>query len=192
MLQNLVDYVAAYLVIKVRELPQEELGSQITSNAKGTFEINGYTEGQLRGFSKRRVQLEDLGVTNQKDARTLVKVNRPTNGPEISREKLLEEWNEEARGYGMLRPNFEKKRDLQLKDPGQVVEKAMAHAGERGVRFRREDMERFALENQLGKVDWNGFQKTIEYEKGVSLLPTPKRQRTTQWRGVSGDEGQSG
>lgn len=158
----------------------QELGYQITPNAKGTFEINGYTEEQLRTFSKRRVQLEDLGVTNQKEARTLVKVNRPTKGPEVSREKLLVGWHEEALGYGIMHPTFEKKRDLQLKDPGEVVEKAMAHAGERDVRFRREDMERFALENHLGKVVWRGLQGAIDGEKGVSLLPTIDQKWTTR------------
>jgi ATP-dependent exoDNAse (exonuclease V) alpha subunit len=158
----------------------QELGYQITAHANGTFDIKGYTEEQLRGFSKRRVQLEDLGVTNQKEARTLVKVNRPTKGPEVSRDQLLVTWNEEARGYGISHPTFEKKRDLQLKDPGQAVEKAMIHAGERDVRFRREDMERFALENHLGKVHWNGFQKTIENEKGISLLPTVDQRWTTR------------
>ncbi|APJ05269.1 MobF family relaxase [Silvanigrella aquatica] len=54
----------------------KELGYDIKLNSNGTFDINGYTEEQLKYFSKRSEQIKELGATNQKEATKLVKINR--------------------------------------------------------------------------------------------------------------------
>ena len=158
----------------------KRLGYAVTRNSNGTFEIDGYKQEELRQFSKRRVQLtDDLGAKSQKEARHLVKVNRPKKGKEVSREDLRIGWLKEAREFNLKHPKA-RFIEEEVLDHGDLLYKAMAHAGERDVKFKQESLERFALENSLGKVQWNRFQTQISEAHGVDLLPTVDRQWTTR------------
>ncbi len=66
----------------------KKLGYDVERKANGTFEIKGYSEEQLRAFSKRREKIEHLGAQNQREARDLVKIDRPAKGKEVPRTEL--------------------------------------------------------------------------------------------------------
>ena len=44
----------------------KSLGYEIKVNKNGTFDLIGYTEEQLKQFSKRTEQLRELGASSQK------------------------------------------------------------------------------------------------------------------------------
>lgn len=143
----------------------QQLGYSVEVRNNGTFEIAGYTEEQLEKFSKRREQLEELGVENQKQARSAVTKNRPKKGPEIPREELNKVWQKEARDVGVLHPHPHQSLSIQdenaIVPDREVLRQATAHASERDVSFRREQVESFALESQLGRLNWKQFQDAI-------------------------------
>jgi conjugative relaxase-like TrwC/TraI family protein len=143
----------------------QRLGYSVEVKNNGTFEIAGYTEGQLEKFSKRREQLEELGVENQKQARSAVTKNRPKKGPEIPREELNKVWQKEAHDVGIIHPHPHQSLSIQeeklIVPDREVLRQATAHASERDVSFRREQVESFALESKLGRLNWEEFQGAI-------------------------------
>ena len=140
-----------------------DLGYAIEVKSNGTFEIAGYTEKQLEIFSKRREQLEAMGVENQLQARTAVKRDRPNKGRDIPRDKLMNTWLKEANEVALSHPI--PKQELAQKeikgalDMREVVRVSARHSSEKDVSFRREQLERFALESHLGEVSWNKLQQ---------------------------------
>ncbi|NBW81512.1 conjugative relaxase, partial [bacterium] len=143
----------------------QQIGYSIEVRNNGTFEIAGYKEEQLERFSKRREQLEELGVENQKQARSAVMKDRPKKGPDIPREELNKVWQKEAHEVGLVHPKPRRTLSIQERE-NTVPEKlllrqATAHASERDVSFRREQVESYALESQLGCLNWERFQDAI-------------------------------
>ena len=153
------------------------LGYQVEVKANGTFEIAGYSEDQLRTFSKRRAKIEELGAENQREARLLVKVDRQKKGPEIPRDVLQEGWRKEAQEQGIVHP-----RALVIartpgprQSPFEMVKAATKHATEHDVTFKREQLEKFALENGLGDMSWKDLQGEIALanRRGDLVLHSP-------------------
>lgn len=142
------------------------LGYQVEIRNNGTFEIAGYSEEHLEKFSKRREQLEELGVENQKQARSAVTKNRPKKGPEIPREELNRVWQKEATEVGLVHPNPRQMLSVQkaqeIVSEREILRRATSHASERDVSFRREQVESFALESQLGRLNWGKFQVAVQ------------------------------
>lgn len=138
------------------------LGYQVEPQANGTFELTGYSEKELRSFSKRREQIAELGATSQKEARQLVLKNRPTKGPPVSRETLQSIWTHEAKALGIKHPiALQRGGEIQNSDARDILKAAVRHSSERDVQFRREDLERFALEAHLSKIEWQDLQRSI-------------------------------
>lgn len=138
------------------------LGYGIVPQSNGTFEIEGYCQTHLRAFSKRREQIENLGATNQKEARLLVLKNRPTKGSAVSRQDLQYEWKNAVKKLGIHHPQARKEsRVVEYVDARNILTSAMSHASEKDVAFRREDLEAFALQSSIGRLYWGSFQESI-------------------------------
>lgn len=153
-------------LIYKNELAREvqAIGYKVAVKGDGTFEIQGYSEDQLRAFSKRRQQILEQGGHTPQQAREVVKKHRPTKGKELPREQMQERWREEASAYGITHPlNSEREvRREQAVDYAECVAAASRHATERDVSFRREDLERFALETNLGRLDYGKLNEQVE------------------------------
>ena len=155
----------------------QSLGYTVAVKANGTFEIEGYSQEQLQGFSKRREQLHELGATTQREARDLVKINRPAKGEELPRAALKKRWQDEASSMAVNHPVAWKKyaEGRRHVDHGELVQAAARHATERDVSFRRETLERFALESGLGRIDLSELQRhmrqAVERQELIAHAP---------------------
>lgn len=140
-----------------------QLGYDVSVHAAGTFEIDSYTSEQLREFSKRRAKIEELGAENQRDARTLVKVERQRKGPEIPRSVLREGWQREANQIGIVHPTARRNYELKMpeSDIHHLVSSGVRHATQNDVSFKRECVEKFVLESGLGKMSWQDIQSEL-------------------------------
>lgn len=88
----------------------KEIGYEIEIRDNGTFDIAGYSEEQLKQFSKRSEQLKELGAVNQKEATKLVlhERDKKPKETEFSREELKKKWAEEAISLGIIHPEVKK------------------------------------------------------------------------------------
>lgn len=145
----------------------QKLGYVIERKSNGTFELSGYTEEQLRSFSKRTQKIEALGCDNKKEERKKKLKHRPTKGKEMNRESLKAAWLAEAKELSIAHP-LRQKSSSQENPPvhtHEVAESAMRHASEKDVQFRQEVLEKFALESHLGVLNFRSFEREI----GASL-----------------------
>lgn len=131
------------------------LGYEIEVQSNGTFEIAGYEREDLERFSKRRMQMEEAGITNQKEARTGVKKDRLAKVREFRREELRDVWLQEAREAGIQIPDPGDTPPISKNEANSAAHKALkesvAHLTERDVRFRGRDLETEALARGFGK-----------------------------------------
>ncbi|MEY3903524.1 MAG: Multifunctional conjugation protein TraI [Pseudomonadota bacterium] len=163
----------------------QSLGYEITTQKNGTFELAGYSEEHLKHFSKRRLQIEELGAENQKQARRLVKINRPAKGHDIPRSELLEDWLSQSQEIGLAHPRVVENpilvRSATLAQTDELVRQGAQHATEKDVSFKREQLESFVLESHLGKVDWEKLQTEIFLaSRSQEIVPAQNRLWTTR------------
>lgn len=77
-----------------------ELGYNISSDKNGTFKITNVPDELTQCFSKRRKQMIEEGVTDQKSARKLVYVNRAKKSENIDPEEQHKYWLKETKQTG--------------------------------------------------------------------------------------------
>ncbi len=177
----------------------QKLGYEIEQRENGQFELKGYTQEQLEHFSKRRKQIvEAVGADASRRERELASLKtRKPKGKEIPREELQKYWQAEAKILGIEHPQpnqpkpkkggdiNEQERNQTIppktttsenSDPDQAVDEAIAHASERNVNFKQEELEKFAL-SEIGHFSWNELQESID--KNPNLLKAKDNQYTT-------------
>jgi conjugative relaxase-like TrwC/TraI family protein len=93
------------LAVRVRKL-----GYEISQRENGQFEIKGYTEEQLKAFSKRREQI--LAATGEnatsKERELATLQTRKPKGEEVSRSQLKEYWDAQAKVLNLKPPVLQK------------------------------------------------------------------------------------
>lgn len=162
----------------------KQIGYDIQIKQNGTFEIKGYDEKQLQEFSKRTKKINELNCKTKKQERAEKLLNRPSKGKAIPREILLEKWKGEAESVGIKQPApIKQKTNITIKEAGfeaQLAQKSVrdgiAHASERDVRFKKEELEKFVLSQNIGQIKNYTYQmaidklkqngELIEYKKG--------------------------
>ncbi len=177
----------------------KQLGYEIEQRSNGQFELKGYSKEQLGHFSKRRKQIvEAVGADASIRERELASLKtRKPKGKEIPREELQKYWQAEAKILGIEhpqpnRPKQKKGGDIneqernqtippktttsENSDPDNAVDEAIAHASERNVNFKQEELEKFAL-SEIGNYSWNELQESIN--KNQNLLKAKDNQYTT-------------
>jgi len=156
----------------------KKLGYDVTPKRGGTFEINGYTEDQLKGFSKRRAKIEET-ASNQKEARSAVLKDRPKKKNEVRANVLSEKWRKEAKELRISHPDPSKSK-YRDNDPevSLTVRSSLDHLSERVVAFKREKIEAWALENHLGRHKFSEIEKNVNSR--VDLLKTIDGRFTTK------------
>ena len=159
----------------------QKLGYGIEQRDSGHFELQGYSKEHLEHFSKRRKQIvAAVGAEASAQAREFAALKtRKPKGKEIPREELQKYWQAEAKILGIEQPQL--KPMSQKKDEGnstvnQATNEAIAHAAEKQVNFRREEIEKFVL-SQTGKYSWKELQKSIEQNQ--NLLQATNNEYTT-------------
>ncbi|NEQ46953.1 MAG: relaxase domain-containing protein [Leptolyngbya sp. SIOISBB] len=156
----------------------QRLGYAIEPKANGQFELKGYTSEQLQTFSKRREQiLAAAGEDATAQARELATLmTRAPKGKEIPREELQAYWQEQAQILDLTHPHPQGL-DWQSQ-PKNAVRAGINHCSEREAVFRREQVERFALENHLGQQFFDNLEQTLDRDPEV--IRTHDQRLTTQ------------
>jgi conjugative relaxase-like TrwC/TraI family protein len=168
------------------------LGYTIERKPKGTFELAGYSEKELRAFSKRREQIEKLGAKNQFEARTLVRKNRPAKGRDLSPEELRTRWQREAAVLGIKHPVAHEHAYIEPRHERCNHRIAVAlgahHASEKEVNFKKEKLEAYALSSNLGDVDLGKLAECFEEAKADRFLRACKQGGYTTARAVEAEQ----
>ncbi|MEY3903501.1 MAG: Multifunctional conjugation protein TraI, partial [Pseudomonadota bacterium] len=168
------------------------LGYTIERKPTGTFELAGYSEKELRTFSKRREQIENLGAKNQYDARTLVRKNRPAKGREILPDELQRRWQSEAAELGIKHPVAQEHVQIEPRHERCNHHRAVAagahHASEKEVGFKREKLEAYALSANLGDVDLGKLAECFDKAVEERFLRVCKQGGYTTSRAVEAEQ----
>jgi conjugative relaxase-like TrwC/TraI family protein len=156
----------------------QRLGYAIEPKTNGQFELKGYTSEQLQTFSKRREQiLAAVGEQATAQERELATLKtRAPKGKEIPREELRAYWQAQTQVLHLEHPQpqvLDWRSDAKM-----AVQAGLNHCSEREAVFRREPVERFALENHLGQQFFEELQQTIDTDPEV--IHTHDQRLTTQ------------
>ncbi|MEL7493407.1 MAG: MobF family relaxase [Cyanobacteria bacterium J06554_11] len=156
----------------------QRLGYAIEPRANGQFELRGYSTEQLQTFSKRREQILDAaGEDATAQARELATLmTRAPKGREIPREELQAYWQQQAQVLNLQHPQPQPSTWQSCSKPS--VQAGLDHCAERDAVFKREKVERFALENHLGQQFFEDLQQTLDRDPEV--IHTPDQRLTTQ------------
>jgi conjugative relaxase-like TrwC/TraI family protein len=156
----------------------QRLGYAIESRANGQFELQGYHPDTLQTFSKRREQIlaavGEGATAQERELATLM--TRAPKGKEIPREELRAFWQEQAQVLNLDHPQPQ---TMEWQShPKQAVQAGLNHCSEREAVFKREPVERFALENHLGQQFFEDVQRTLDSDPEV--IRTHDQRLTTQ------------
>ncbi|ASC70371.1 Multifunctional conjugation protein TraI [Halomicronema hongdechloris C2206] len=156
----------------------QRLGYAIDPRANGQFELQGYRPADLQTFSKRREQIlatvGENATAQERELATLM--TRAPKGKEIPREELRAYWQAQAEVLHLEHPQ-PRVLDWQS-DLKKAVQAGLNHCSEREAVFRREQVERFALENHLGQQFFEDLQQTLDTDPEV--IHTDDQRLTTQ------------
>lgn len=157
----------------------QKLGYEIEQRENGQFDLKGYTQEHLDQFSKRRKQIEEaIGekATRKQIELAALKTRKP-KGKEVSREELQKYWQAEAQTIGIRHPQpnkvYQKKA---TENPDKAIAEAIAHASERNVNFKQEELEKFAL-GEIGNYSWRDLQRSLNQNQ--NLLKAKDNEYTT-------------
>jgi conjugative relaxase-like TrwC/TraI family protein len=176
----------------------QRLGYEVeVGHRDGRFEVQGFTNEQLRHFSQRREEikaaLEKLGASGAKASATLALYTRARKGP-IDRTEVYGDWKCRAEAQGIdfraLISNRASPREPNAAKPAnEAVAWAIAHLTERESVIGHRDIVRHALEFGTGKTALAEVMAGIrEAKKTRVLLPVGDRRFTTTKAIVSESE----
>ena len=166
-----------------REL--KKLGYELSWNRDGTFEVWGYTAGQLKAFSTRRQEIEEAVG---KDASAQVKARACTQTRQgkvykaaEEREALREKWQQQADLVGIQHPQPQPYfRNGQLTHPGsqtEILKEAINVTSERQVAFPKHLLLREVLRQSQGNHSLEELKQELESHE--SLIRTNDGRLTT-------------
>ncbi|MBD2425559.1 MobF family relaxase [Phormidium sp. FACHB-1136] len=156
----------------------QRLGYAIEPRANGQFELKGYRPDDLQTFSKRREQIlaavEENATAQARELATLM--TRAPKGKEIPREDLRTYWQHQAQVLNLTHP--QPQAVPWQSQPQRATQAGLAHCSEREAVFKREQVERFALENHLGQQAFDEMQRSLDGNPEV--IHTHDQRLTTQ------------
>jgi conjugative relaxase-like TrwC/TraI family protein len=162
----------------------KELGYEVVTHSNGTFDIEGYSDHQLRAFSKRTEKIKALGCTSKAEERVEKMKIRPPKGAIIPTSELKEYWQAECREMNVQHPDPQIGKakavnaDAREKEASTAFEYAKEHLSERVVKFSRANLETQMLARSLGDVTWEDAQKQIKEARKRGELRNAVNPRT--------------
>jgi conjugative relaxase-like TrwC/TraI family protein len=131
-----------------------KLGYEIETRPDGLFEIKGYSETQLKWFSKRRQQILELvgEHATAKEKQWAALQTRAAKGKELPREEQLGWWQAQDEAFNLQIQHPVPKVDIQpISDniaipdssAAAAVTAAIEHCSEKTVAFKRKALEKF-------------------------------------------------
>lgn len=171
----------------------QRLGYEIDRKENGLFEIKGYSPEQLSTFSKRSLEIKEAVGENasSKEKEYAALTTRIAKDKAVNRDDLLKYWQEEAKINNVAYQASDKLQndkpkitaeDNRSKGSNKTrldrdINNSIAHCSEREVNFKREDLEKFLLE-EVGKYSWNDIENKLNF-KEKTLLKAKEGEKTT-------------
>ena len=178
----------------------QALGYPIQANARGGFEILGYSKEQLGVFSKRKKQIQALNPQNYRETRKLVLQNRRAKEGPQQREQLWEKWEKEAITHGIFgvvprpiqEPSLAKRSKSTLQNSAEksaegVLKNSLDSITTRSSVFKKEEVLKESLLLSLGQFSLSSLENAFEKAKEKMVLPTQKTSIFTTKESVQRD-----
>jgi conjugative relaxase-like TrwC/TraI family protein len=177
----------------------KQLGYGIQPKAHGQFEIEGYRPEDLKAFSTRRHQIEELVKKWEVEGTPILDENnqpiesrsaryeaanllsRKTKPASVAREELHQGWNDLAQHETIELPAIPSDsldRQSEQRLPSSVIESSIDHCSERESVFRQTKIERFVFENHLGEQKFTELEQAIA--QSSELIQIDRLRYTTQ------------
>ena len=135
----------------------QKLGYKIELNSNGTFEISGFKKDHLEQFSKRTMQLLEMGATSQKEKTRIIKNKRDKKEKNISRDELKEKWKQESQTIGLIFPQKELSQEMNSHRHSleKIFENTMKDLNSKEVSFTESQFQISVMEKTLGHGAFN-------------------------------------
>ncbi|MBX9837526.1 MAG: relaxase domain-containing protein [Silvanigrellaceae bacterium] len=171
----------------------QKLGYEIEVNENGTFDVKGVPKDLLLHFSKRREQMvKELGVTDQKSARNLVKVDRAKKKEGVVKADEEKRWAKEDSEFKYDRKfiydrkfRIDKNKseinytnDFKIKKMDESIQDAFTHASERQVLFSIESAKMNHIQNNFGKYSHFELMDPLDKKISEQLVAIPVQMGT--------------
>lgn len=170
----------------------QELGYTIKPNAKGSFEIEGFSKDQLAVFSKRKEQIEAMNPESYRETRDLVLKNRQAKEGPQQREYLVERWENEAADHGIM-PVKSAERNVGIgkrvgqSEPIEALNRAISSVTTKSSVFKKEEIIKETIHLSLGQFTIEELEKSFDKIKGTKLLSTRNKEMFTTKEAVARD-----
>ncbi len=159
----------------------EARGYQLEWDAKGNFEIRGYTREQIEAFSKRSEEiaqeLKERGVTraeaSAEERQIATLASRQEKNHAESREAHATRWQEEAKAQGIRpaeRGEPREQREVGMAAAREAVFKAMAHITDKEAAFKETDLYKEAARLSQGKAGLEDLDKAVQEARKAGEL----------------------
>ncbi|WP_141738763.1 MobF family relaxase, partial [Acidithiobacillus caldus] len=159
----------------------EARGYQLEWDAKGNFEIRGYTREQIEAFSKRSEEiaqeLKERGVTraeaSAEERQIATLASRQEKNHAESREAHAERWQEEAKAQGIRpaeRGELRDRGDVGMAAAREAVFKAMAYITDKEAAFKETDLYKEAARLSQGKAGLEDLDKAVQEARKAGEL----------------------
>ena len=152
----------------------QKIGYEIEPQGNGTFECKGYDKDVLNLFSTRSQQIENyiekweaslkeqggkpLHPKQKKQATLATRLRKKT----VPREVLLNGWQKSISTSEIHLPTVPETAPIKLQSQATTsATEGVSHAAERESVFKREKVERFALEHHLGEQSFSELQSAM-------------------------------
>jgi DNA primase catalytic core len=151
-----------------------ELGYDISPDKDSTFKISNVPNELCEKFSKRRKQLIELGVKDQKSARDLVYQDRAKKSENISAEEQLKKWIKETKEVGTdlskIKGDIRKTQEIGVIKINEMIQDAFSEASKMKMAFKYEEAFQIFAKYSQGKIDLTKSIAAFEQQVDQKLI----------------------
>nr|WP_244141967.1 MobF family relaxase [aff. Roholtiella sp. LEGE 12411] len=167
----------------------KKLGYEVEAKEHGQFDIKGFSEQEIKAFSKRRQKiLAQVGESASRAERDRAWNTTRKHKKDVTQSELKADWRQQAAALEIIfelpaYPEYEPVEEIaNNKSLESALDQAIAHWSERNVSFKHEDLGKFILQERLAS-NVTEIDSLIKQHKDLIDLPGMPGHYTT-WRAV--------
>jgi conjugative relaxase-like TrwC/TraI family protein len=167
----------------------KKLGYEVEAKEHGQFDIKGFSEQQIKSFSKRRQKiLAKVGESASRAEKNRAWNTTRKHKKDVTQSELKSDWQQQAAALEIVfelpaHPEHEPvEQVVNHKSLQSALDQAIAHWSERNVSFKHEDLGKFILSERLAS-NVTEIDSLIKQHKDLIDLPGMPGQYTT-WKAV--------
>jgi len=167
----------------------------ITQPRHGLWELEGFSTQQLTQFSKRAEQIKEVageGASSERKAKATIFSGRAKKQT-VPSDQLAESWQQQAKATGLQAITPGEPQIHPLKRlwaiAQELVHQAIAFCSRIANFFRREDLEKVAMQEGLGQTSFAAIAKAIDQSPELMSFRDKKQRLRYTTKGDSFDDG---